>query len=171
MIETIPIFLVGYAAGELGEAMADRMTDSRGVTTRASAPIRTLDPTPVIPPNVNTGTPSPRTVSTRAPIYRGGSGPRSFAPVGSTAASGSGSASGESGSEAKSPYFYDVNDRLGLLADLFLRTFGGTDPLQGTTQYSVVPQQVGGSSGGSNIGLMLLVLGLAGVGIWYFYYR
>ncbi len=171
MIETIPIFLVGYAAGELGEAMADRLSDrpTREITTRASGPVRTLDPTPVIPPSINTGTP-PRTVSSRAPITdRFGGNGRGAVPV-STSNPSTGS-SGEAGAGSGSKYFYDVNDRGGLLADLFLRAFGADDPLQGQTQYSVVPQQVGGSSSSGNMGLMLLVIAGAGVAIWYFYFR
>lgn len=66
--------------------------------------------------------------------------------------------------------YYPGDDAFSVLADLFTRTFGADNPQQGTTQYGVVPTQVGG--GGSGNGLLILaVLGLAGVGIWWFYFR
>lgn len=73
---------------------------------------------------------------------------------------------------AAGPYrYYPGDDAFSVLADLFTRTFGADNPQQGTTQYGVVPTEVGGSGGSSNAILMLLVVGLAGVGIWYFYFR
>jgi len=73
---------------------------------------------------------------------------------------------------ATGPYrYYPGDDAFSVLADLFTRTFGADNPQQGTTQYGVVPTEVGGGGGGSNAILMLMIVGLAGVGIWYFYFR
>lgn len=64
---------------------------------------------------------------------------------------------------------YEGSDPFSVLADIFAGTFAGDNPLEGTTQFSVVPQTVGG--GGGNTFAILAVLLLAGVGIWWFYFR
>lgn len=67
--------------------------------------------------------------------------------------------------------FYPGNDALSLLSDLFLRTFGGDTSTASPAQYSVVPQVVSpGSKGNSSI-ILLFVLGAAGFGIYWFYFR
>lgn len=99
-----------------------------------------------------------------APRSAGGSAFQSIAPA---SAAGSSSAAGA----AVGPYrYYPGDDAFSTLADLFTRTFGADNPAAGTTQYGVVPTQVGGS-GSSNSILLLIVLALAGLGIWYFYFR
>lgn len=55
------------------------------------------------------------------------------------------------------------------MADLFLQAFGADNPRSTETQYSVVPQEVGGSGGNSL--LMLLILAGAGFAIYWFYFR
>lgn len=64
---------------------------------------------------------------------------------------------------------YPGSDPFSVLSDLYASMFGGDNAQAGTTQYSVVPQTVGGSGG--NAMTILLLLGAAGVGIWYFYFR
>lgn len=66
--------------------------------------------------------------------------------------------------------FYPGDDPFSVLADLYLRAFGADNPQSGTTQYSVVPTEVGGGGGGSSL-LMLVVLAAAGFGIYWFYFR
>lgn len=75
------------------------------------------------------------------------------------------------GDGGKPTRYYEGNDPFSVLSDLYLRAFGSDESRQGTTQYSVVPQEIGGSSGGSSVFLILLVLVGAGFGIWYFYFR
>lgn len=64
---------------------------------------------------------------------------------------------------------YPGNDPFSVLADIYSSLFGGDNPQAGTTQYSVVPQTVGGSSGNSL--LILLILAGAGFAIYWFYFR
>ncbi len=64
---------------------------------------------------------------------------------------------------------YPGNDPFSVLADIYSSMFGGDGPQAGTTQYSVVPQTVGGSSG--NTFLIILILAAAGFGIYWFYFR
>lgn len=64
---------------------------------------------------------------------------------------------------------YPGNDPFSVLADIYSSMFGGDNPQAGTTQYSVVPQTVGGSSG--NGLTILLILAAAGFAIYWFYFR
>ncbi len=73
------------------------------------------------------------------------------------------------GSSALPQRRYEGNDPFSVLADIFSSVFSGDNATQGETQFSVVPQTV--SSGGGNSLLIVVVLGLAGVGIWWFYFR
>lgn len=73
------------------------------------------------------------------------------------------------GSSALPQRKYEGNDPFSVLADIFSSVFAGDNATQGETQFSVVPQTV--SSGGGNSLLIVAVLGLAGIGIWWFYFR
>lgn len=74
------------------------------------------------------------------------------------------------GSSAVAPTrLYPGNDPFSVLADIYSSLFGGDNPQAGTTQYSVVPQTVGG--GGGNAVQIFLLLALAGVAVWWFYFR
>lgn len=73
------------------------------------------------------------------------------------------------GSSALPQRRYEGDDPFSVLADLYASIFGGDNATAGTTQFSVVPQTVGGGSG--NTAMILIVLALAGVGIWWFYFR
>lgn len=74
------------------------------------------------------------------------------------------------GSSATAPIRrYAGNDYFSVLADIYSSLFGGDNPQAGTTQYSVVPQTVGGSGG--NMAQIFLLLALAGVAVWWFYFR
>ena len=101
--------------------------------------------------------------------------PRLVGAIGGVDASG-GSGSGGSGSGAGSQVddvikrLYSGDDPFSKLADLALRLFGADNSSATTpTQYSVVPTQVGGGSSGTL--LIVLVLALAGFGVYWFYFR
>lgn len=165
-------FMAGYVAGEIGEAMAERIVSTREPITRGAG--QTVAPVTYTAPARGVTTqqasmPTSRSITIREGIQRGGESrllavPGSSIPVEpSTPASGSASATAE-------PYrYYQGDEPLPLLADVFTRMFGGYESNEGTQQYSVVPQVV--DSGGGNTGLILLVVILAGFGIYWFYFR
>lgn len=85
-------------------------------------------------------------------------------PLGGSSGAASVDVAASTGWESDSGYpLFDT------MADLFLQAFGADNPRSTETQYSVVPQEVGG--GGGNSILMLLVLAGAGFAIYWFYFR
>lgn len=65
---------------------------------------------------------------------------------------------------------YGTGDPFAILADLFLRTSTGFDPAPPANAGVIAVDPGVSGSGGSAI-LIMLVLGIAAVAIWYFYFR
>jgi hypothetical protein len=62
------------------------------------------------------------------------------------------------------------NDPFSILADLFLRTSTGFDPAPPANS-GVIAVDPGVSGGGNSTILIMLILGVAAVAVWYFYFR
>lgn len=65
---------------------------------------------------------------------------------------------------------YGTGDPFAILADLFLRTSTGFDPAPPANAGVIAVDPGVSGSGGSSV-LIMLVLGIAAVAIWYFYFR
>lgn len=165
------------AGGFLGDRMSDLIDSRSGGDGRAIVTERTLD-TPR-DPIVRTGdgmAVSGQADSNRwlSPV-RAALTPRTFgAQLGASndaaIASNSGSVIAAAGSTPLAPLRrYPGSDPFSVLADIYSGFFGADQAQTGTTQYSVVPQTVGG--GNSNSLLLLLILAGAGFAIWWFYFR
>lgn len=165
------------AGGFLGDRMSDLLDSRSGGDGRAIVTDRTLDTPrdPIVRAGdvaVSGQADSNRWLSpVRAPLS-----PRTFGAELGTAndaalATGSGAViTAAVGATPLAPFRrYPGNDPFSVLADIYSGFFGADQAQTGTTQYSVVPQTVGGSS--SNSLLLLLVLAGAGVAIWWFYFR
>lgn len=166
------------AGGFLGDRMSDLMQSRSGSDGRAIVTDRTIEPPR--DPIVRTGdgmAVSGQADSNRwlSPV-RAALAPRTFgAELGTVndaaLAAGSGAViTSAVGSTPLAPFRrYPGNDPFSVLADIYSGFFGADQAQTGTTQYSVVPQTVGG--GNSNSLLLLLVLAGAGFAIWWFYFR
>lgn len=66
--------------------------------------------------------------------------------------------------------FYGGNS-FGVLADLYRNIFGNSDPVIPTNQPSIIPVPIGESGGSGNNILIIVIIGLAVFGMYYFYFR
>ncbi|MCI0613429.1 DUF1206 domain-containing protein [bacterium] len=67
--------------------------------------------------------------------------------------------------------FYGDDNPYAILSDVFRNVFGSDGDAGQRTQTGQALVPVTSQSGGSNIFLILIVLGAIGVGVWYFYFR
>lgn len=166
------------AGGFLGDRMSDLIQSRSGGDGRAIVTERALDAPrdPIVRTGESMGA-TGQADSTRwlAPV-RAALTPRTFgaelgAPNDAALATGSGAViTAAVGSTPLAPLRrYPGSDPFSVLADIYSGFFGGDQANTGTTQYSVVPQTVGGSN--SNSLLLLLILAGAGFAIWWFYFR
>lgn len=158
--------------------MDDAIAPSRNsnTETRASSPSRAVVTTnaPARNDGNTTNYPSRDTASNTALIPQRATTRSGNYPVretSSTMGGGSTPSSGTGATNGNSNGFYGNGNPFAILSDIFRNVYGPDNPVNNTSP-SVISVPVGASGGGSgNMVLILGILGLAGFGVYWFYFR